>query len=241
MGVSAVHTPGAADATVQRDEADIAFLHALPWLADLSPDELAQVEASWHRLDPEPGELIVAESQAAEGLYVVRYGHVRLFRTSRSGKEQVLFVAGPGATFNEEAVGDGGPVVASAQAIEAGTRLYALPIALVAQLHAANARFSAHIARIITGRLRSLAGLVEDLSFQRTAQRVIKLLLDEGQETGMVVLTKQEMAARVGAAREVVSRVLHDLENKGLIQRGHDGMVYVQLHALREHAARGRR
>jgi CRP/FNR family cyclic AMP-dependent transcriptional regulator len=222
-----------------RDD-DLSFLSGLPCFASLSVDELAEVQEGWRRLDPEPGEIIVSESQATDALYVVRHGRVRLFKTSRAGKEQVLFVHGPGATFNEEVIGDGGPAIASAQVMDAGARLYALPISLMTQLLESNGRFATQIVRTLAQRVRGLASLVEDLSFRDTAQRVIKLLLEESEGTGMVMLTKQEMAARVGAAREVVSRVLHDLEHSGLIRRQHDGLINVHTRALRERMA-GRR
>lgn len=241
MGETAGHEP-AAEATPRSDdlELDLPFLSALPWLAGLSCAELAQVAAHGRRLDLEAGEMIAGESQPADVFYVVRRGRVRLFKTSRSGKEQVLFILGPGATFNEEVIVDGGPPLASAQSLDAGTRLYALPVPFFSQLIAGNAVAATQVARILADRLRALAGLVEDLSFKDTAERVIKLLLEESMGTEMVLLTKQEMASRVGAAREVVSRALHDLEQAGLIRRRHDGIIYVLSRALREYAAQSR-
>src|SRR5947207_6818 len=95
-------------------DGDLPFLSTLPCFAALSSEEWTSVQECWRHLDPEPGEILVDESQAIDALYVVRHGHVRLFKTSRGGKEQVLFVLGSGSTFNEEVLGDGGPAMASA-------------------------------------------------------------------------------------------------------------------------------
>ena len=56
-----------------------------------------------------PGELLFAEGEPCAGLFVVISGRVRIFKTSPSGREQVLTIEGPGGSIAELPVFDGGP------------------------------------------------------------------------------------------------------------------------------------
>jgi CRP/FNR family transcriptional regulator len=81
--------------------------------------------------------------------------------------------------------------------------------------------------KVLAGRLRRCAELVEELSLQEVDQRLSRLLLVEararGQKRGRaieldLVLTNQQIAARIGTVREVVSRALNRLQQNGLIE-----------------------
>lgn len=97
-----------------------------------------------------------------------------------------------------------------------------------------NQRVVANVVRVLAGRLRHLTALVEDLSFHHITQRVARLLLEESAGTdGAVTLTHQTMAARVGTAREVVSRALGELEDRSAIKRERNRIVQVNVAMLR--------
>lgn len=223
-------------------EDDRAFLRAIPYFRGLPDEELARIGQRCHARHLEAGEIILLEGEAAEALYVVRRGSVRVFKTSARGKEQVLIVLGPGETFNDVPVFDGGPNPASAQAAMPGTTICVLPVGHVAHLLATNPHVRTNVIRVLASRLRHLTALVEDLSFHDIAQRVAGLLLEESARSGgAVTLSQQEMARRVGTAREVVSRALYTLEQRGAITRRQHHIVEVNpavLRALLDSAAR---
>ncbi|MGH2387292.1 MAG: Crp/Fnr family transcriptional regulator [Chloroflexota bacterium] len=212
---------------------DVRFLQILPYFQDLSLGELALIRSQVQQRNLEAGELILLAGQPAEALYAVRRGRARIFVSSAGGKEQVLFVVDRGATFNDTAVFDGGLNQASAQALGPGACIYVLPAPLMTHLAATNPRVAAAVIRVMSSRVRHLATLVEDLSLQHLTQRVAKLLLCESTSMGIVTLTKQDIAARVGTVREVVSRELRHLEQAGAIARGREGVVRVDPPALR--------
>lgn len=221
---------------------DLPFLHAVPYFRGLSDEELREIRAHCHQRELDVGEIILLDGQPAEALYVVRSGSVRVFKIAATGrKEQVLIVLRRGETFNDVPVFDGGTNPASAQAAEPGTSVCVVPAAHVARLLATNPRVMANVIHVLAGRLRYMTLLVEDLSFHHITQRMARLLLEEGQRTGgMVTLSQQEMAARVGTAREVVSRALRELEQRGVITREpqHDVRVHMRvLHALLDQGA----
>lgn len=214
---------------------DVAFLRAVPYFRGLSDEDLAQIGARCRVRQLEAGEIIMLEGAPAEALYVVRSGTVRVFKTSVDAhKEQVLIMLGPGETFNDVPVFDGGPNPASARAATPGTSICVLPAGHVSHVLATNPRVTANVIRVLAGRLRHLTTLVEALSFHDIAQRVAGLLLEESARTGgAVTLSQQEMAMRVGTAREVVSRALRALEQRGAITRRQHHIVEVKTQALR--------
>ena len=217
------------------DDDDLQFLGGVSYFRSLPVEELIQIGACCHQRSLEAGEFILLEGQPAEALYIVRRGSVRVFKTAATGrKEQVLIVLRPGETFNDVPVFDGGSNPASARAAEAGTSVCVLPVSHMTRLLATNPRIRANVIRVLAGRLRHLTLLVEDLSFHHSTRRVARLLLEEGLRTGGVVtLSQQEMAARVGTAREVVSRALRELEQRGALTRGPRHHVRVETQALR--------
>ncbi len=81
----------------------------IPYFAALDAPARAQVVRAVRPRTFAPGETILVEGEPCEGLYFVIRGHVRLIKASVDGREQVLRVLGPGATFNDVAVFDGGP------------------------------------------------------------------------------------------------------------------------------------
>lgn len=196
------------------------YLGGVPYFAGLSAPELAALAAQCRVQSLDAGESILLEGEPAEGLYVVLSGKVRVFKSSPDGREQVLIVLAPGGTFSDVPVFDGGPSPASADALGSGASVCLVPGPVVAQLLATSPAVAASVAKVLASRLRHLTMLVEDLSLRQIIQRVARLLLDEsGSGSRSIQLTHQEMAARVGTAREVVSRALRELEHRGAISR----------------------
>jgi CRP/FNR family transcriptional regulator len=215
-------------------EGELRFLGTIPYFRGLSRDELAHIGAWCHERELAGGEVLFLEGAPADALYVVRHGSVRVFKTSPLGKEQVLIVIGPGETFNDVPVFDGGLNPAGAQAVEPGAGVCVLPAARVHHLLATNPSVAANIVRVLAARLRHLTTLVEDLSFRTILHRLAKLLLEEAARSdGNVIVPQHELAARVGTAREVISRALRELEQHGAITRHRDHGVEVHGDVVR--------
>lgn len=220
--------------------ADMPLLQQSPYFRDIRPEDLSLVQRHAHRRDLTVGEIILLEGQPAEALYLVCEGRVRTFRSTAEARERVLFVAGPGAAFNDVAAFDGGSNLANAQAIDPGTCICAVPVSVLAQLLASNPRMAATVVTMLASRARQLAALVED-ALCHTTQRVAKFLEEEATASGTVVVNRQELATRIGSVREVVSRALRDLEQAGAITREGTHTLRVNtlmLHAIAEPAAR---
>ena len=171
------------------------------------------------------GELIFAEAEPCSGLYVIESGHVRIFKSSAGGREQVLSIDGPGGSIAELPVFDGGSYPASAQAVTDCTLLFFSKKDFHA-LCLQHPEVALKVLRVVGARLRRLVGIIEELSFttvrHRLAALLVRLAKSEGRrEDGAIIITlpanNNELAAQIGTVRELVSRNLSRFQSEGLI------------------------
>lgn len=197
----------------------------IAYFVGLDAHARAEIARRVRRRSFEPGEHVLVEGEACEGLYFVIRGQVRLIKTSADGREHVLRVLGPGATFNDTAVFDGGPNSDSAVAV-GSTVVGLVPKAEMAQLIEAHPQVAKSALKHLSGRQRTLGTVVEDLALRDVSARVARLLLGclgrhehivEHAPEACARITHQEIASMVGSVREVVQRALKDLEREGAI------------------------
>lgn len=222
--MASVPHPGSDDPSV------VDMLRQVPYFRELAASDLSAIARCVITCTYQADEILFLEGDECRGLYIVRTGLVRIFKTSPDSREQVLRLMGPGDSFNEVPVFDGKPNPASVQAMEPTTVLL-LPKRDVQRLVRENPAFAATVIAIFASRLRHLVTLVEDLSFRHVTARVAKIILQathpiEGVGAGahrQRRLTQQQMAEMGGTAREVVGRALKVLEEAGAIriERGH--------------------
>src|SRR3990170_8723281 len=93
------------------------FLKSIPYFTGLSSAELDSIRPHVLERRAERGEIILYDGEAAEALYFVISGAVKVFKTSVDGKDQILNIVSPGESFNDAPIFNGGPNQASAQAI----------------------------------------------------------------------------------------------------------------------------
>lgn len=208
------------------DTGDI--LKTLPLFKDLDAGVIEPLAQKIRELAFARGEVLFLEGEPCLGLYLVKTGQVRIFKSSPEGREQVLFIAGPGSSFNDVPVFDGGPNPASASALVAAV-VYLVPKEVLLAL-LEDCPVAAAITRQFAIRLRHLTTMVEGLSLRSVVGRLAKLLLDmavaENGSRPVRRLTQDEMAAMIGSVRDVVGRALKHLEKTGAIKvEGHRILV----------------
>jgi CRP/FNR family transcriptional regulator len=208
------------------------LLRSIPYFASLDEDTLASIVTLAARRTYSPDEVIFLEGEPCAGLFIVQTGHVKIYTASPEGREQILTLIGPRDSFNDVAVFDGGPNPASAQAMEA-VELLVIERPAMLSLFDRYPKLAQAVVAVLAGRARMLVGIVEDLSLRSVAGRLAKLLLDQAlQGSDAVPLTRQQMAARLGTVREMVSRALRELEDAGLLRREGRQIVIADRAAL---------
>jgi CRP/FNR family transcriptional regulator len=217
--------------------APLELLRGVSYFRPLSEPDLVQLQRRAINQQFTRGRMVMLENDPCPGLYVVESGRIKIFRTSSDGREQVLMLVGPGGMFNDVPVFDGGPNAAAASAMER-TSLYLIPSEHVLAAMRAQPEAALAVAREFAGQLRTLASLVEDLSFRHVTSRVAKLLLDYAEQPGRTAprLTQQDIASMVGSVREVVGRSLAALEREGAIRIDRARIVVADRDVLRRMA-----
>ncbi len=203
----------------------IAALRRTTLFGELSETELrALAERAVERRLNRNEVLFVAGDEAA-GLFVIVTGALRAFREGVDGREQVIHVERAGATIAELPVFDDKPYPSTVAAEEDSTVLF-LSKREVKSLCLTHPEIALSALKLLAGRLRKCAELVEALSLREVDQRLARWLLTEARARGKrtsdgleldLVLTNQQIAARIGSVREVVSRALTRLQQNGLI------------------------
>jgi CRP/FNR family transcriptional regulator, cyclic AMP receptor protein len=171
---------------------------------------------------------------------VVESGHIRIFKTSAGGREQVLSIDGPGSSVAELPVFDGGNYPASVSAVEDATLLFIRKQDFQA-LCVAHPQVALKVLRVVGARLRRLIGIIEELSFttvrHRLAAFLVRLAQREGARTAggievMLPANNQELAAQIGTVRELVSRNLSRFQSERLIQMDGRRILIANLKSL---------
>jgi CRP/FNR family transcriptional regulator, cyclic AMP receptor protein len=120
------------------------------------------------------GEVLFGEGDQCKGLFVVATGTIRIFKLSATGREQVLAVEGPGSSFAELPVFDGGVYPASASAVQDSEVLF-ISRGDFQNYCLGHPEVALKVLAVVGSRLRRLVGIIEELSFTTVRQRLISL------------------------------------------------------------------
>ena len=172
--------------------------------------------------------VIVSEGDPTDAIYIILEGRVRIFLADHKGKEVTLNVQGSGEYFGELTL-DGGPRSASVMTMEP-CRFMIVARESLESFFATHPEFAMHLVRklinrvrVLTERVKSLAlqdvygrfrGMLEEMVVERDGERVV-----EGR------MTQSDIASRIGASREMVSRILSDLKTGGYVSQGRHRIV----------------
>ena len=208
----------------------------------LALDEEASValRASMVEIDFTRGQVVFAEGDPGDRLYVIVDGKIKLGTTSNDGRESLLAVLGPGEMFGELSLFDPGPRTATATALTETTLLglghEALGPWLTGRPGVAQALLKA-----LAQRLRRTNENLSDLVFSDVPGRVAKALVElnekfgEKRAEGFYVehdLTQEELAQLVGASRETVNKALADFVQRDWIKLEPRAVLLLDLERL---------
>ncbi len=171
------------------------------------------------------GAVVVIEGDLSDSFYLILEGRVKVFLTDDQGREVVLRTQGPGEYFGEIALMDGGPRSASIMTLETA-KFCIISRAAFQDCLSRNPSIAIALIRHLSRRVRALTDNVRSLALLDVYGRIAHLLLNLAvNRDGLLVidehLTHQEIANRVGASREMVSRIMKDLVDGDYLQ--HDG------------------
>jgi len=203
-----------------------AVLRKTPLFANLTEIEMRALAARVTERRFQRGELLFGEGDPCTGLFLVASGKVRIFTLSAAGREQVLAVEGPGSSFAEVPVFDGGAYPAAASALE-DTEVLFISRNDFQNFCRQHPDVALKVIAVVGSRLRRLVGIIEELSFTTVRQRLIALLLRLAEAGGTpskegvrleLAVSHQDLAGELGTVRELVSRNLSRLQAEGFLE-----------------------
>ena len=185
------------------------------------PDEFVRELAALGRVRSYPRHTVfITEGDSGDSVFVVLSGKVKIFIADNEGHEMILDTQGPGDYVGEMAL-DGKPRSASVMTLEPST-FSVVQREPIREAIRRNPDFALQIISRIIDRARLATSSVKDLALLDVYGRVARLLLNMAVEANGKLeipekLTQQEIAERVGASRDMVSRIFRDLTAGGYI------------------------
>lgn len=198
------------------------LLEQVPLFSGLSPDDLLVLERSAQPRSFPRHTIVLSEGDLTDTLYVVVSGRLRVYCCNDEGKEITLNDLQPGDCFGELALLDASQRSASVMTTEA-CRCLVISSGAFREVLRQSPELAFNLIRNLAGRVRALTESVKSLALMDVYGRVAHTLIEMAEcgSDGQAIpypLTQQELANRVGASREMVAKILKDLETGGYIE-----------------------
>ena len=201
-----------------------------PALGSLGDAALDAVLESGQPLRLPAGTPMFGEGSPCRQFPLVLEGSIRVSKSSE-GRELQLYRVMPG----ESCVLTGGCLVGGRDypatgVIEQDARLVVLPKPVFDELLATHAPFRQYVFSLFAERLTELMALVEAVAFHKLDRRLAGALLGHGR---LVAITHQQLADEVGSVREIVTRVLRNFADQGLVRLSRGSVEVLDAGGLR--------
>ena len=208
-----------------------ALLRGLPIFADTPQEALVAVARVCLMRQVARNTHVVRAGEPIDFVYLVLAGRLNVLVDDEEGREAIFSVLGPGDLFGEMGVLD--------EEVRSATVVAATPSTLVTigktdfkRCLRENFDVTRYVMRNLVQRLRRADRRIESLALLDVAGRVVRLLPElahttHGEQAVSARISRQEIAKMVGASREMVSRVVKDLELRGLIEVS-DGRIVLR-------------
>lgn len=179
------------------------------------------------------GEIIVEQGKKANALFIILTGRARVMTSDRRGREVILASMQPGDHIGEMSLIDDEPHSATVRA-EVQTDVLMLGRAEFARCLPDSSSMAYALVRGLVQRLRHADRKIESLALMDVYGRVARALLEAArpEPDGTLLIrdkvSRQDIAKMVGASREMVSRVMKDLEERGLTELQPNGTMVIR-------------
>jgi CRP/FNR family cyclic AMP-dependent transcriptional regulator len=207
------------------------LLRNVPLFSVLPESQLSVLTSLVSRKSFPRGTTIIAAGDTTESLYVIISGRLKVMMSDDEGREVILAILASNEFFGEMGLLDDSPRSATVVAIEA-CELLILNKRDFKKCLADNFEMTMTVMRGVVKRLREADRKIGSLALMDVYGRVARLLLEmsdtvDGQKVVTKKLAKQDIAKMIGASREMVSRVMKDLQTSGYIEV-RDGSIYLR-------------
>ena len=199
-----------------------ALLSRVALFSSLNPEEIGRIARGTREINAGKGDILFHKGDLPTGFHLIASGQVKLGFTSSQGTEKVIDIMGPGQTFGEAVMFMDKPYPVFAQALSDARLLHISKQVMLDELER-DPLFSRKMIASLSVRLHHLITDVESYSLHSGRQRIIGYLLRDNMESDAQSLTvtlptsKGVIASRLNLTQEHFSRILHELQENGLI------------------------
>ena len=217
---------------------NLELIRRIPLFVTLTPAQATFVADAVEKRRYRKGDVIVEQGKKSDFLAILLTGRARVVTADEKGREVILATLQAGDHLGEMSLIDNQPHSATVRA-DVQTDVLLLGRAEFVRCLPENNALAFAIMKGLVKRLRAADRKIESLALMDVYGRVARALLDLASPlnpgTGVITgkVSRQELAKTIGASREMVSRVLKDLEDRGLVEVLTDGRTLVHDALLR--------
>jgi CRP/FNR family transcriptional regulator, cyclic AMP receptor protein len=196
-------------------------LKKIPFLSKLSDEVLITLADKAKSIKFPKQATIIMEGDETSSLYIILSGKVRVFSSDEKSKEVTLLMQEPGSYFGEIALLTDEPRSASVVTLEKTT------CAVISKSDFINwlmnhPDIAITLLGVLSEKIRYLTDKVRQMALSNVYERVVKALQEMAVVEGNVSIihnrpTQQELASMVGASREMINKIMHELTKGGYV------------------------
>jgi CRP/FNR family cyclic AMP-dependent transcriptional regulator len=198
------------------------YLKMVDIFQDLTEQEIEEIDRATTMTTGRRGKIFYMPQDTSEVLFLLKEGHVQLYRISPDGKKLVIATVGPGSIFGEMALIGQGMHNTFAEAVE-DCVLLVMSREDVERLLVTKPMVALRIFEVLGNRLRDTESRQEEIAFKGIPARLAHLLLHLASEQGSETIrgmTHQDLGERIGTYRETTTQTLNSFKAAGLIDIG---------------------
>lgn len=212
---------------------NLELIRRVPLFSTLTPTQAETVAAAVVKKRFKRGDIIVEQGKKSNYLAILLTGRAKVVTADDKGREVILATLNPGDHLGEMSLIDNQPHSATVRA-DMQTDALILGRAEFARCLPENTSMAYAVMKGLVLRLRQADRKIESLALMDVYGRVARALIEAAEEdaAGLLLIegkvSRQDIAKSIGASREMVSRVIKDLEERGFIQSTEDGKTIIR-------------
>ncbi|TDT45640.1 Crp/Fnr family transcriptional regulator [Fonticella tunisiensis] len=217
------------------------YIRRLSFFSELDDESIDKILGLMIERKYKKNMIIFMEGETAEGVFFIKRGKVKIFKTTQEGKEHIIHIMSDGEIFAESCLFVGGTYPASSETIE-DSEIYMIRNSDLEKLLEKYPKIAIHIISVMGRRLKLVSKQIENLALRdaygKAAALIIQLIKDQGLElkNNIVLkthLSRQDMGNMVGLTRETFTRALSMLKHNGAIDIDKDEIIVLNVDKLR--------
>jgi CRP-like cAMP-binding protein len=195
------------------------YLSKTDLFCDLRAEEIRELDRMTVMHTCRPGTVFYEPDQAFEVLFILKHGHVNLYRLTAEGRKLITATVGPGTIFGEMSLIGQSMRASYAEAVDECLICRMSPTDLE-RLILSKPAVALRLVELLSRRVLQLETRLERMAFRDVPSRLAAVLLELASPDGAEILgvSHQDLADMVGTSRETITRILDEWRLAGAVE-----------------------